>query len=49
MVTIYSDGFITFTAGSDEINANKAEEVYQSLKKITIDSGEQVVVQVLGT
>lgn len=49
MVTIHSDGFMTFTAGSEEINANKAEEVYQVLKKIAIDSGEQVVVQVLGT
>lgn len=49
MVTIHSDGFMTFTSGSEEINANKAEEVYQALKKIAIDSGEQVVVQVLGT
>ena len=25
MITIHDDGFTTFTAGSDDINANKAE------------------------
>ena len=49
MVTIHSDGFTTFTTGSEEVNANKAEEVYQVLKKITKDTGQNVVVQVLGT
>ena len=49
MITIHSDGFMTFTAGTDDINANRAEEVYQALKKITKDSGQNVVVQVLGT
>jgi len=49
MVTIHSDGFMTFTSGAEDINANRAEEVYQVLKRITRDSGQQVVVQVLGT
>jgi hypothetical protein len=49
MITIHSDGFMTFTVGLEEVNANRAEEIYQVLKKITKDSGEQVVVQVLGT
>lgn len=49
MVTIHSDGFITFTAGSDDVNANRAEEVYQQLRKITKDSGQLVYVNVLGT
>ena len=49
MVTIHSDGFTTFSSGSEDINANRAEEVYQVLKKITRDTGQQVVVQVLGT
>ena len=25
MITIHSDGFMTFTAGTDDINANRAE------------------------
>jgi hypothetical protein len=49
MITIHSDGFMTFTSGSEDINANKAEEAYQVLKKITKDSGQQVVVKVEGT
>ena len=40
---------MTFTAGSEDLKANIAQEMYQSLKKITKDSGQQVYVQVLGT
>ncbi len=49
MITIHSDGLMTFTVGSEEVNANRAEEVYQVLKKITKDTGEQAIVQVIGT
>ena len=49
MITIHADGFVTFTAGADDINANRAEEVYQALKKISKDSRQTVDVQVLGT
>ena len=49
MITIHSDGFMTFTSGAEDINANRAEEVYQALKKITKDTGQNVYVQVLGT
>jgi hypothetical protein len=35
MITIHDNGFTTFTPGSDDVFANKAEEVYLQLKKIT--------------
>lgn len=49
MITIHSHGFITFTAGSEDINANKAADLIKVLKKITKDSGQQAVVKVIGT
>ena len=49
MITIHSEGFITFTAGVDDINANRAQEVYETLRKITKDTGQLVVVNVMGT
>jgi hypothetical protein len=35
MITIHSDGFMTFTVGIEDIFANKANEIYQILKGIT--------------
>lgn len=49
MITIHSDGFMTFTVGIDDIYANKANEIYQLLKGITKESGQLVCVTVLGT
>jgi hypothetical protein len=49
MVTIHSDGFLTFTAGSDDLFAGKAEEVYKVLRGITKESGQLVYISVLGT
>lgn len=49
MITIHSDALMTFTVGSAEVNVNRAEEVYQVLKKITKDTGEQAIIQVIGT
>ena len=49
MITIHSDGFTTFTTGSDEVFAKKAEEVYEQLKKITKETSQLVFISVLGT
>lgn len=49
MITIHSDGFTTFTTGSDEVYAKKAEEVYEQLKKITQETSQLVFISVLGT
>ena len=49
MVTVHSVGFMTFTTGSEDIKVNIAEEIYQVLKKITKDSGQQVYIKVEGT
>lgn len=35
IITIHSDGFLTFTAGNEDKNYNKVEEVYQLLRGIT--------------
>lgn len=49
MVTVHSDGFLTFTAGSDDLFAGRAAEVYNLLKSITKESGQLVYISVIGT
>lgn len=49
MVTIHSDGFLTFTVGNDDLFAGKAEEIYGVLRGITKESGQLVYISVLGT
>lgn len=49
MVTIHSDGFLTFTAGSDDLLAGRASELYELLRGITKESGQLVKISVLGT
>lgn len=49
MVTVHADGFTTFTTGSEEVNAKKAEEVYEALRRITKQTAQLVHISVLGT
>lgn len=52
MIKIHSDGFITFSAGSEEKHAKKAEEFLLLLQRVSKENEESnaiVYVQVIGT
>jgi hypothetical protein len=49
MVTVHSDGFMTFTFGSDDLLAGRADELYGVLRRITKESGQLAYITVLGT